>query len=396
MNTSHLFVVLFFVLVSLIGVSSRRHHLSGHDDVFEDAILEHLRDIQEEDEAEYYTPEEIENEEDDEHDLTKKQLIEVLDAIRKEARKRQEHRKSEKRTVNNNNNNDINDKKTEKHNKILNKRIIHDDDDTENKDTHVNKENKKKEVVKILQIHEDIPNKKEVIDKIQQVKRGENDQVASVVLDNSLEKENELINKIDLRNVLAAKDGGSSSESLRSSPPKPAHIKQQNTKEDKAGLDHVSFIAVVAGCCVAAVAGLALAAYCWYKLRVENKGDAENPKDKRSSKKTKKDVKEEKPLSKDDEMNVNAEYYNYQHAKNQIKQMGLNKPMSEKFAGDETSEDEDDETVYECPGPGAPGDMKVVNPMFSDGESRHSDKTSHDGSPTPPNERNETVTNNNN
>lgn len=31
-----------------------------------------------------------------------------------------------------------------------------------------------------------------------------------------------------------------------------------------------------------------------------------------------------------------------------------------------------------------PGDMKVVNPLFSDSESRHSDKVSHDGSPSPP------------
>jgi len=101
----------------------------------------------------------------------------------------------------------------------------------------------------------------------------------------------------------------------------------------------VSFIAVVAGCCVAAIAGLALAAYCWYKLRVETKEDVEDPKtNKKSSLKKSKDPKEEQPLSKDEEMNRNAEYYNYQHAKNQIKQLG--QPIgADKFGpvgGDET------------------------------------------------------------
>jgi len=398
MKPLRLFPIILVVLFAFFEeVSSESRHLSGHDDLFEDAILEHLRDIRDEEEENepYYSDpdDEVESQDEQEESLTKNQLMQVLDVIKKEAHKRQLERLQSEKELTTETQDDKNDKN-------LNIDSKDKKDSTSSSPSKKDSEIKKDELALNVNKRADSVNTNAEPVK---VKRQENDQVASVEFDNSIEKENELINNIDLRDVLGAKDEGD--ESTNTNPPKPAHIKQENvvtTKQNKDGLDHVSFIAVVAGCCVAAIAGLGLAAYCWYKLRVETKEDVEDPKTiKKSSLKKSKDPKEEQPLSKDEEMNRNAEYYNYQHAKNQIKQLG--QPIgSDKFGtigGAETTDDEDDDddnTVYECPGPGASGDMKIVNPMFSDGESRHSDKTSHDGSPTPPNERVEAVTNNNN
>lgn len=366
---------LLFLVFLTTHVSSKFQHLTGNEDIFEDALLEHLREVRDrEDHDVYYDEEEDDDEEHEEHEFTKKQLLKVLDVIRHKAHKRQEELKKS-----------IEDKhklSKSKDDKILT--------ETKRDDKETWKRNTGDEVSQrdgYINVVNKIENK---------VKGKENDQVASVVVDNSFEKQNEYINKVDLRSILE-KDGSTIVTNPPEKHPSHAHIKQQKVETSKTnnkGLDRVSFIAVIAGCCVAAIGGLALAAYCWYKLRVESR-DVENPnptKKPLKKKKKKKEAKEEKPLSKDAEMNVNAEYYNYQHAKNQIKQMEKPNNPSDKLAGEETSEDEEDEdTVYECPGLAAPGDMKVVNPMFSDGESRHSDKTSHDGSPTPPNERMDSV-----
>lgn len=366
---------LLFLVFLTTHVSSKFQHLTGNEDIFEDALLEHLREVRDrEDHDVYYDEEEDDDEEHEEHEFTKKQLLKVLDVIRHKAHKRQEKLKKS-----------IEDKhklSKSKDDKILT--------ETKRDDKETWKRNTGDEVSQrdgYINVVNKIENK---------VKGKENDQVASVVVDNSFEKQNEYINKVDLRSILE-KDGSTIVTNPPEKHPSHAHIKQQKVETSKTnnkGLDRVSFIAVIAGCCVAAIGGLALAAYCWYKLRVESR-DVENPnpaKKPLKKKKKKKEAKEEKPLSKDADMNVNAEYYNYQHAKNQIKQMEKPNNPSDKLAGEETSEDEEDEdTVYECPGLAAPGDMKVVNPMFSDGESRHSDKTSHDGSPTPPNERMDSV-----
>jgi len=379
--------------LSTIKVSSgSNHHLSGHGDVFEDAILEHLRDVRSDEEADnvYYNDEDSKGEYDEgsEPDLSRDELLRVLDVIKKEARKRRTRLQHENEEVEATTDEVVTTASPEATTKTT---------------LEPAEEEHKKDII----VHKTQTNKKEADTENQKQARPENNQVASVEEDSgSLDRENKRIESTNLREILSKdkSSGGVSQAATTPSGPKHAHMKQQHivsTKENKAGLDRVSFIAVVAGCCVAAIAGLGLAAYCWYKLRVENKDDAEDPKPVKKSKSSKKknkdaDTKEEKPLSKDEEMNVNAEYYNYQHAKNQMKQMGQTESINGQFNGNESSDDEEDEdTVYECPGPGAPGDMKVVNPMFSDGESRHSDKVSHDGSPSPPMEISGNTNNNN-
>merc|ERR1712224_391105 len=126
--------------------------------------------------------------------LTNDQLIQVLDVIKKEAHKRLiERKRSEKELTT-----ETRDEKNDKHD--------------ENKDSKDKKDSgnnlppiKKDELTPNVNKRSDSVNTN--VEPVK-VKRQENDQVASVEFDNSIEKENELINNIDLRDVLGAKDEG--------------------------------------------------------------------------------------------------------------------------------------------------------------------------------------------
>merc|ERR1712157_271255 len=85
------FQLLVLVLLTSTEVCSKGQHLTGDEDIFEDALLEHLRDIRDENEEDndvYYSDEDDYEEEGKE--LTKKELLQVLDVIKKEAHKRRE------------------------------------------------------------------------------------------------------------------------------------------------------------------------------------------------------------------------------------------------------------------------------------------------------------------
>ncbi|XP_057290443.1 uncharacterized protein LOC130613132 [Hydractinia symbiolongicarpus] len=201
----------------------------------------------------------------------------------------------------------------------------------------------------------------------------DNDQIASIKVDDSVEKRQKLINDIDAKEVFYEPNVNVSKNATKS--PSHAHVKGSkvtSNKLNKDGLDHVSFIAVIAGCCVAGLAGIILAGYCWFKLRQETKeknvlpetGKINSPNGKKGK-------------TNDDKMVQSAEVFHYQHAKKQMQQMEPT-DVAEKYhmEGSSDEEEEDEDTVYECPGLAAPGDMKIVNPLFSDAESHHSDKQS--------------------
>ena len=219
----HFFFLIFHSLVSSVS----HHHLSGHDDVFEDAILEHLRDVRDDEEADnvYYSDGEYTNKHDrgyeQDSELTKDELLHVLDVIKKEANKRRERLKSESEQENN-----------EKDESLVTA--------TESPLPTRKKSESKKSID--IEISEAVKNnfKKETLVNLNQ-KRTENDQVASVEVDSSsLDRENDRIENINLREILSKKESDGTS-----APPKHAHIKQQgivSTKENKAGLDKVSFI----------------------------------------------------------------------------------------------------------------------------------------------------------
>ena len=203
--------------------------MSGHDDIFEDAILEHLRDVRDEEEAEnvyYRDVQDGHGEYDDESepDLSKDQLLRVLDVIKREAQKRRERLSLQQQVE------EVKSTTTEVPTTTTTTKKAHEQDLKKEIKVHktVNKKNLKKEVV------------------IQKQKRGENNQVASVEVDSSsLDKENELVDNTNLREILSKDSSSGGVSQTTGSPPKHAHIKQQNivsTKENKAGLDQVSFI----------------------------------------------------------------------------------------------------------------------------------------------------------
>jgi len=200
-------------------------------DVFEDALLEHLRDIRDEEEEvredNYYHDEDEENDEEPEPSLSKTQLLKVLDVIRKEAKKR--HAKLKKKSI-----------EEHHHSKHVKMDQVH----LQTKHFDANNIEEKKSAIHIHEAKKEnvISNNAKRENVRSDPANNGNSQVASVEFDNSLEKENEKLNKIDLRGVLA-KDGNSAV----TSPPKPshAHIKQEDiasAKQSKAGLDQISFI----------------------------------------------------------------------------------------------------------------------------------------------------------
>jgi len=149
------------------------------------------------------------------------------------------------------------------------------------------------------------------------------------------------------------------------------------TKKERKMLDKALFVVVVAACSVAGVAGLVLAGYCWYRLRTEQ--DAIPEEDTKKYVKKKKKAKKDE-LTNDEKLAKSAEVFHYMHTKKQLTSMEKNGSQRKTSSMEsETSDEESDNTVYECPGLAPPGDMKVVNPLFSDAEKEHSDARS-DGS----------------
>eukprot|EP00794_Sanderia_malayensis_P015902 gene15902-17502_t len=147
-------------------------------------------------------------------------------------------------------------------------------------------------------------------------------------------------------------------------------------KKSRKSLDEVLFIVVVAACTVAGIAGLVLASYCWYRLRKETNDAPEGEYKKGSSEKKK---EKEIEMTDDDKLAKGAEVYHYMHAKKQLAAMKSSDKQKKAGVDGDSSDEESDNTVYECPGLAPPGDMKVVNPLFSDTEREHSDARS-DGS----------------
>jgi len=156
-------------------------------------------------------------------------------------------------------------------------------------------------------------------------------------------------------------------------------------KIDRTGLDKFSFIAVVVACCVAGIAGIMLASFCWYKLRSETKeykspGTGDFKPGSLRNTYTKGSGVDETKLAQ------GAEVFHYLHAKKQIQQMeepsmkASDRGVSINESTDEDEEEED--TVYECPGLAPPGDMRVVNPLFSDNDTHYNSDTHT--TPSPP------------
>lgn len=153
-------------------------------------------------------------------------------------------------------------------------------------------------------------------------------------------------------------------------------------------ISDVYFVAVVVGCSVAGLAGLMVAAVCWYRLHKKMKatsevsypaygvtGPAGSPTSKDGS-------------PGDRKLAQSAQMYHYQHQKQQM--IASERVSQEQASGrvdarsDVESDDDNDDadyTVFECRGLGATnGEMEVRNPLFSDQQTSGTAVTDSTGS----------------
>ncbi|XP_066992228.2 neural proliferation differentiation and control protein 1 isoform X2 [Anabrus simplex] len=126
------------------------------------------------------------------------------------------------------------------------------------------------------------------------------------------------------------------------------------------------FIAIVAGCCAAAVVGIIAIGISWYRLQKSAKAaaDVEYPAYGVTG-----PNKEVSPTG-DRRLAQSAQMYHYQHQKQQIIAMESRLPGERNGSLSEAESDEENEegdyTVYECPGLAPTGEMEVKNPLFQD------------------------------
>lgn len=128
----------------------------------------------------------------------------------------------------------------------------------------------------------------------------------------------------------------------------------------------IYFIGIVAGCSVAGLVGIIVAAVCWYRLQrnVKAASDVDYPAYGVTG-----PTKDRLPSPGDRKLAQSAQMYHYQHQKQQM--IALEKANGEMKhdATDDDSEEENEEgdyTVYECPGLAPTGEMEVKNPLFND------------------------------
>lgn len=127
------------------------------------------------------------------------------------------------------------------------------------------------------------------------------------------------------------------------------------------------FIAIVAGCSAAAVAGVLVLSYAWYRFHRNTKAAADVDYPAYGVTGPNKEVT---PTG-DRRLAQSAQMYHYQHQKQQIIAMESSRGTSERRtsmseADSEEENEEGDYTVYECPGLATTGEMEVRNPMFQD------------------------------
>jgi len=323
--------------------------------------------------------------------LYKEAIAEIYSDITKKRRLRKKEVATDSDDIINNDKKEIIDAKQETSQTINKKK-------RENKDTiniHLNKntvETKKEVINNNLNSLEHNKHILSVKKDTLSVKKTDNDQVASVKIDDTIDLQQDLVKKLDPKEIFLEANAGNTTDNKTKSPTT-AHIKANppppkttTTKHSHHGLDETSFIAIIAGCCVAGIAGIMLASFCWYKLRQENITKSEKSSPVTSIKKG--DSPTGGVKAEDDKLVQSAEVFHYLHAKKQMQQMHEPPEKGEFINSDDDDEDDDEDTVYECPGLAPPGDMKVMNPLFSDAESHHSDKhsdsPSQGDSPQPP------------
>lgn len=183
------------------------------------------------------------------------------------------------------------------------------------------------------------------------------------------------ISKINLVSRSGSGSGHMGANEVMAVAPGLAEALRQDEEYSKAAsqessIADVYLLAVIAGCAVAAVSGLALTGVCWYRLhkKVKAASDVEYPAYGVTG-----PAKEKTGPLGDRKLAQSAQMYHYQHQKQQMiasERMGSDQPGGNGGGGSEgESEDECEEgdyTVFECPGLATAGEMEVRNPLFND------------------------------
>ncbi|CAH0777084.1 unnamed protein product [Bemisia tabaci] len=125
------------------------------------------------------------------------------------------------------------------------------------------------------------------------------------------------------------------------------------------------YMVMIAGCSAAAVLGLSILGFGWYRLqkRVKAAADVDYPAYGVTG-----PHKDSSPTG-DRRLAHSAQMYHYQHQKQQIIAMENGRSCNEARRGsvsEAESDEEGDYTVYECPGLAVAGEMEVKNPLFND------------------------------
>ncbi|XP_066959718.1 protein cab-1 isoform X1 [Macrobrachium rosenbergii] len=151
----------------------------------------------------------------------------------------------------------------------------------------------------------------------------------------------------------------------------PAHAQNAgyvlHEADPHAQLNDIYFTAIVAGCTAAAVCAVIGAGMCWYRLNKSHRAaqDAEYPAYGVTG-----PNKDLSPSSGDRKLAQSAHMYHYQHQKQQMialeKSSGAERHGSASDVDSEEEGEENEYTVYECPGLAPTGEMEVKNPLFHD------------------------------
>lgn len=146
--------------------------------------------------------------------------------------------------------------------------------------------------------------------------------------------------------------------------------------------DKFWFWAVMGAIGVAGIAGIAFAVVCYQNTRRSPKEDT-NPAvfdNKKQQLPSQPPYQHSAPkLSGDEQLVHDAEVFHFGHTKQELTRvMGKNNKQGRLPSEDTDDDGVDDRTVYECPGLAPHGDMKVMNPLFS--ESHSSNESQHSGS----------------
>lgn len=144
-------------------------------------------------------------------------------------------------------------------------------------------------------------------------------------------------------------------------------VYQHHKGSRQESLDGVYFVAIVAGCTAVAVFGVISAGICWYRLNKNHRAAQVADYPAYGVTGPNKDLS---PTSGDRKLAQSAHMYHYQHQKQQMialeKSSGGERHGSTSDVDSEEEGEENEYTVYECPGLAPTGEMEVKNPLFPD------------------------------